>query len=113
MKYIFSVVLTSVLSTQYLLASTTNPLKTLADKIGDVASTYIIPLMVSCAVALFFWGIVTSIYKTGSDPKAVTNGRKLLIGGIIALFVIISLWGIVAFVAQTLEIQGTGVIDLS
>jgi Type IV secretion system pilin len=72
----------------------------------------IILLLVTIAVVVFFYRIVISIYKVGSDPKAVENGKKLLLWGIVALFVMTSVWGIVNFVGEAVGIkrEGSGVI---
>ncbi|MEN9852404.1 MAG: hypothetical protein RI996_347 [Candidatus Parcubacteria bacterium] len=74
-------------------------------KIKDILSDIVIPLLITLALAVFFWGIVVSIYKAGSDSKAVTQGRTLLLWGIVALFVMISIWGLVNLVADTFEIS--------
>ena len=46
------------------------------------------------ALALFFWGLVKFI-KNAADTKAHEEGKSLMIWGIIAFFVLVSLWGLV------------------
>ena len=74
-------------------------------------SSRIIVLLVVIALAVFFWRIVISIYRVGDDPKAVSQGKTLLFWGIIALFVMVSIWAIVSFIGESLGINnGRGAI---
>lgn len=50
------------------------------------------------AMLVFFWGLAKFIFKVGGDEKAVESGRRLMIWGVIALFVMVSVWGLVRFI---------------
>lgn len=52
-----------------------------------------IPMLATLAMVLFFWGLVNYIYRSG-DTKARAKGRELVVWGLVAMFVIMSLWGI-------------------
>jgi hypothetical protein len=52
----------------------------------------IVPILIGAALILFFWGIVRYIFAAGHDGKG--NGRKLIIWGVITLFVMVSIYGI-------------------
>jgi fumarate reductase subunit D len=69
--------------------------------IGNV----VVPLLVTLALVVFFYRIVISIYKVGEDTKAVENGKTLLIWGVVALFVMVSVWGLVGFIGNTVGIK--------
>lgn len=56
-----------------------------------------IPIIVGFALLAFFWGLVKFISRVSGDEKAIEEGKKLMIWGLIALFVIISIWGILRF----------------
>jgi len=56
----------------------------------------ILPVLMGAAVVVFFWGIVKFITKAG-DEKAIKEGRSLMFWGLIALFVMLSFWGIMRF----------------
>src|SRR3990170_2644040 len=58
----------------------------------------IIAILVGVALLAFFWGLAKFIFRVGGDEKAVEEGKNLMIWGVIALFVMISIWGIIAFV---------------
>lgn len=64
----------------------------------------LIPLMFAIALLVFFYGVVRYILAAGSD-EGKELGKKTMIGGIIALFVIASVWGIVSFIGSALGIQ--------
>ena len=56
-----------------------------------------IPGIAGMALLAFVWGLVKFITRAGGDEKGVTEGKKLMLWGIIALFVMISIWGILRF----------------
>ncbi|HET8574873.1 MAG TPA: hypothetical protein VFM02_01725 [Candidatus Paceibacterota bacterium] len=57
----------------------------------------VIPLLIALSVVAFFWGIAKYLFSAG-DPKARTEGGKYMLYGIIAIFVMISIWGLVAII---------------
>lgn len=55
------------------------------------------------ALLVFFWGLVKFILKAG-DEKGVEEGRRLMLWGIIALFIMVSVWGLVAFIRNEIGV---------
>ncbi len=80
--------------------------------IGTIASILkgLIPLTIGVALLLFFWGIAKFILAAGSE-EAVKDGRRLLIWGVVALFVMISIWGIVELL-QNVFLGGSPIYSL-
>lgn len=64
------------------------------------------PIIVGLALLYFFWGLAQFIAKSGSS-ESHEEGRNKMIWGLIALFVIITVWGIVFFIAEELGIRQT------
>lgn len=64
----------------------------------------LIPLMFAIALLVFFYGVVRYIFAAGNE-EAQGQGKRIMIGGIVALFVIASVWGIVAFLGSALGIN--------
>ena len=60
-----------------------------------------IPVLVGGAIIFFFVGLIRYIYSAG-DAKGRTNGRATIIWGLIGMFVIFSLWGILHFMQVAL-----------
>lgn len=54
----------------------------------------IIPILFILATLVFFWGIILFI-TSGGDEEKRTEGRKYIIFGLIGLFVMVAVWGIV------------------
>ncbi len=66
-----------------------------------------IPVISGLALLVFLWGLVKFISRLGGDEKAVTEGKKLMVWGLIALFVMISVWGILRFFYSALGFSRT------
>ena len=77
----------------------------LAAGFGTVVKT-LIPIMMALAVLAFFWGLVKYI-ASASDEAAKEGGKTLMIWGMIALFVMVALWGILGWVQGQLGLNGT------
>ena len=64
----------------------------------------LIPLVVTIAVILFFWGLAVFILNAG-DPEKRAEGRNIMIWGIVALFVIVAVWGLVGLLASIIGVE--------
>jgi hypothetical protein len=69
-----------------------------------------IPVVVGLAFLSYVWGITKFIFKAG-DAAAHKEGRNLLIWGTVALFVLFSLWGILRFLHNELELAPSSTGD--
>ncbi len=56
----------------------------------------LIPLLGAIAFLVFVYGVARFIKSAGSE-KELKDSKNLLIWGIIGLFVLVTIWGIVAF----------------
>lgn len=86
-----------------------------ASNICRVASTilYIInyvlvPVLFAIAFIVFLYGIVSKYIFSHGDETKVAEGHRLILWGIIAFVVMISLWGLVNVVANTFGLYGIG-----
>ena len=64
----------------------------------------IIAILVGVALLAFFWGLAKFIFRVGGDEKAVEEGKRIMKWGLIALFVMVSFWGIVIFIQRALNL---------
>jgi hypothetical protein len=70
-------------------------------------------LFLTLAVVAFFWGIVEYIWgKRKGDPKAVNTGGMFMVWGLVALFVMFSVWGIVRYAQRIFGIEGNTTIQI-
>lgn len=73
----------------------------------------LVPFMIGLAVLAFFWFLVQFIWKGDEDPKKHAEGMKGMGYSLIALFAMVSIWGIIAFAGSILSIgQGGAVTDI-
>ena len=73
------------------------------------AFTSLVPIMTSLALLGFFWGVAMFIWNGGNDKKRA-EGRYVMIWGIIALFVFLSITGIISLLQSTLSVGGNSVL---
>jgi len=78
----------------------------LTDALGGIVDT-LLPIVVGIALLAFFWGLATYIFNAGNE-EAKDRGKRIMIGGVIALFVMVSIWGIVGFIGGALGIGQGG-----
>lgn len=59
----------------------------------------IVPVLIGIALIIFFWGIIRYIASGGEDAKV--KGRSLMLWGVVALFFMVSVFGIVQLLLNT------------
>jgi hypothetical protein len=68
----------------------------------------LVPLTVGLGLVAFFWYLVKFIWKADEDPKAREEGLKGMGYSILAIFVMVSIWGIIALMGSMLGIGQGG-----
>lgn len=63
----------------------------------------LIPIVIGLAVLVFLWGVLK--YVIASDDAGKEQGRSFMLWGIIALFVMVSVWGLVNILRETLQLN--------
>jgi hypothetical protein len=66
-----------------------------------------IPLLIGVALLVFVWGVV--MFMVSNDDRARGEGKRRMVWGVIGLFVIVSVWGLVALLGTLLGIRGATV----
>lgn len=74
--------------------------------IGGILNV-IIPVLITLGVVYVIYGVIK--YATAKESGEQEEARKTIISGIIALFVIVSIWGLVAILNSTFGIGQGGV----
>ncbi|KKS57873.1 MAG: hypothetical protein UV23_C0021G0006 [Candidatus Nomurabacteria bacterium GW2011_GWF1_42_40] len=69
----------------------------------------VIPLIFALAVVMFVWGAVKFFIINADEEAKRAQGRQFMIWGIIALAVMVSIWGLVSILGNTFGI-GTSVL---
>ncbi len=69
-----------------------------------IISESVIPLIFALAVAMFVWGVVQYVINSDEEAKKA-KGKQFMIWGIIALTVMVSVWGLVKILGNTFGIE--------
>lgn len=77
----------------------TNLLRSIA-RLVDAA----LPVIVGIALLGFFYGLAMFIFNAGDEEKR-KKSRGIMIWGIVGLFVMVSVWGLVTWVGRSLDIN--------
>ena len=70
----------------------------------------IVPIMVGLALIYFIYGLGEYILESGEEGKKA-EGRNIMIYGTIAMFVIVSIWGLVQLLQETTNVGGKNTIE--
>jgi hypothetical protein len=60
---------------------------------------YVIPVLITLALVFFLYGLVRYVYNT-SDPHAKSQDKDIFIWGLLAMFTLVSVWGIVGMLCM-------------
>lgn len=71
----------------------------------------VVILLISLAVIFFIYGIVKFI-KSADEEEGREKGKNIMLYGIIGLFVIVSMWGIVNILRNTFELDTLPFVDV-
>ena len=61
----------------------------------------LIPVLIAVALVVFFWGLIQYI-------RTHKNGKEIMIAGLVGLFIMVSVWGIIRIAQNTLGVGGGG-----
>ena len=74
-------------------------LKVLSDLVNGL-----IPIVLALTVLIFFWGLAMYLWDAGNAEKK-GQGIHIMVMGVVALFVMVSLWGIIGVLQQTFKVD--------
>lgn len=71
--------------------------------IGGIV-TALVPIAFAAALLFFFWGLAKYIMASGNE-EAQAAGKTMMLWGVVALFVMSSIWGLIAFLQTTVGVD--------
>ena len=79
---------------------------TLKHTLGTISGVInaIIPIILALAVLAFFWGLMTYLFSGDSGDKK-SEGINKMVMGIVVIFVMVSIWGIIRVLQQTFKVD--------
>lgn len=92
------------------LAQDLGNVETLIEAVGDIVNL-LIPLAFAVGLLAFFYGVARYILSA-ADEDAKAQGRRIMIGGIIALAVMASVFGIVKFLQEAFDIDDNAQVSV-
>lgn len=76
--------------------------------IGNIMQI-LIPLLITAALLVFIYGVVR--YVISKDEEGTSKAKSIIFRGLIGLFVILSIWGLVGVIQSTFGIGAGGDLD--
>lgn len=64
----------------------------------------LIPIVLAITVLIFFWGLAMYLLDAGNAEKK-SQGINIMVMGTVALFVMVSIWGIIGILQQTFKVE--------
>ncbi|MAZ67202.1 hypothetical protein CL652_00300 [bacterium] len=64
----------------------------------------LIPIVLALTVLIFFWGLAMYLWDSGNSEKK-GQGIHIMVMGVVALFVMVSIWGIIGVLQQTFKVD--------
>ncbi len=77
------------------------------NKISSIASA-LIPFLITIAIIWFIVGVIQ--FVIAKDDGTKEKGRGVMISGIVGLFVILAVFGLVKVITNTFDIEGGGTL---
>ncbi len=64
----------------------------------------IVPMLITVALIVFIWGLIKYLMDVGNEEKR-KQGIQLMLWGVVAIFVMSSVWGLVRLLQNTFSVQ--------
>ena len=101
LKYFFPLAVITLLVPLFAYAQTN--FTTIITMVGNLIRL-LIPIAIAAALLFFIWGLAVFIKNSG-DEDGLKEGKQKMLWGVIALFVIISIWGLVALINSSFRLN--------
>jgi hypothetical protein len=101
--YIYSLLSVSLLATPVLAATPQNFRELIQGVLLNGILKPIVPVLIGLAVVVFIYGIITVMFSEGGEKKE--SGKQYMMWGILGIFVMVSVWGLVYLLGNTLELN--------
>jgi formate/nitrite transporter FocA (FNT family) len=89
---------------------TLSPLQQFLAAINLLEAT-VIPILIAGALVAFFVGLVMYLFRGAKSPDQHGKDKAIMVWGLVALFVMVSVWGLVRLGQQAFGISGNETIN--
>lgn len=90
----------------------TDSLGSLFSYFSSMIRNYILPLLFTGAMIFFIIGIIRLFLVEGDNQAKRAEGRKFMLWGLVSMFVIFAIWGILGVVFNTFGITPGGTLPV-
>lgn len=80
-------------------AQGTGDLTSFVRVVGNIVNL-LVPLVSTLAIVFFFYGLAKYVLNAGDEEKKA-EGKNIMIWGVLAMFVLVTIWGIIGFLQKT------------
>ncbi len=94
----------------FLVLAAGDSLDTVIINIARLIQDGVIPIIIGLALLTFLWGVMK--YGTSRDETSRKESIAIIINGIIVLFVMVSVWGLVALFFNFFGLNPSGPVNL-
>jgi len=98
----FSAIALAALSLPLFASAQVNRLQDLLGTFQGLLNAAIV-LLITLAIVVFFWGLIAYLATEGAEGKA--KGLKIMLYGILAIFIMFSIYGIIRLLQKTFNVQ--------
>jgi len=81
-----------------------NNVQNYLERFLDIINNTLLPIVIALALLYFFWGLAKFVLASG-DEDAKETGKRIMLWGIVAFFVMVSVWGLVNFLDRAFELN--------
>ncbi len=82
------------------------------NRLVDLIINPLILLVFACGFLLFMWGLVKFIWNS-REGEINDDGKQHMLWGIVGMFIMVSVYGIITLITQTFGIDSTSATDTS
>ncbi len=99
------IIVTSVLASVAVVLPTVASAQTLMQTLqtANQLLTGVMGLFITLAIVIFFWGLIKYLMSVGEEKS---EGLQIMFYGVIAIFVMVSIWGIIRLLQGTFNVAG-------
>lgn len=96
-KIVYSILtFAPVLALAQTVGNTNTALGTVIDNIRGLINK-LIPVLIAIAIVYFFWGLIEFVRSAG-DPKKAEEGKSHMIWGLVAVVIMVSIFGLISWI---------------
>ncbi len=75
-------------------------------------NSYLVPAVFALAFLLFIWGMFKFFFLSGANEEGRDQGKSLMLWGVIAFVMMVSIWGLVNVAATSLGFKAQQLNDI-